>query len=46
MESFRRDLLNDVAEHKFILKNYQIMYHPRFGSTLKAGIAFPATDVF
>jgi len=31
MESWRRDLLNDMAEHEPILKNSQNTYHPRFG---------------
>jgi len=43
MESSRRDLLNDMAEHKSILKNNQNTYHPRFDFTPKIGIAFPKT---
>ena len=42
--SSRRDLLNDMAEHRFILKNSQNTYYPRF-STPKTGIAFPKTGV-
>ena len=41
MESSRRDLLNDMAEHRPILKNNQNTYHPRFAFTPKTGIAFP-----
>jgi len=41
MESSRRDLLNDMAEHRPILKNNQNTYYPRFSSTLKIGTAFP-----
>jgi len=43
MESSRRDLLNDMAEHKPILKNNQNTYHTRFGFTPKTGVAFPKT---
>jgi len=43
MESSRRDLLNDVAEHGSILKNNQNTNHPRFGFIPKTGIAFPKT---
>jgi len=32
MESSRRDLLKDMAEHRPILKSNQNTYHPRFGS--------------
>jgi len=41
MESSRRDLLNDVAEHKSILKDNQNTYYPRFSFTPKTDIAFP-----
>jgi len=41
MESSRRDLLNDMTEHRSILKNYQNTYHPRFGFKPKTGIAVP-----
>jgi len=30
MESCRRGLLNDIAEHRFILKNNQNNYYPLF----------------
>jgi len=43
MESSRRDLLNDVAEHRSILKNHQNTNHPRFRFTPKTGIAFAET---
>jgi len=43
MESSRRGLLNDVAEHRPILKNGQYTYYHRFGSTPKIGIEFPKT---
>jgi len=43
MESSRRDLSNDMAEHRSILKNNQTTYHPRFGFTPKTSIAFPKT---
>jgi len=43
MESSRRDLSNVMTEYEPILKNNQNKYHPRFGSTLKTGIAFPKT---
>jgi len=45
MESSRRDLLNDVAEHRSSLKNDQNTYYPRFSFTPKTGIAFPKTGV-
>jgi len=44
MESSRRDLLNDIAERRPILKNYQNTYHPLFGFTPKTGITFPKTE--
>jgi len=31
MESSRRDLFNNMAEHRFITKNNQNAYHPSFG---------------
>jgi len=46
MESSRRDLLNDVAEHRSILENNQNAYYPRFSFTPKIGIAFFACFVF
>ena len=45
LESPLRDLLNDMAEHRPILKNSQNTNHPRFGFTLKTGIALPKTGV-
>jgi len=45
MESSRRDLSKDMAEHRPILKNNQYTYHPRFGFTPKTGIAFPKTEI-
>jgi len=33
MESSRRDLLNDMAERRPILKNNQNKHHPSFGFT-------------
>jgi len=43
IKSSRRDLLNDMAQHRPILNNNQNTYHPRFGFTPKTGIAFPKT---
>jgi len=46
MESSRRDLFNDMAEHRSILKNYQTTHHPRFGFTPKTSKhVFSKTDV-
>jgi len=45
MESSRRDLSIDMAEHRLILKNNQNTYQPRFGFTPNTGIAFPKTEV-
>jgi len=45
MESSRRDLLNDVAEHRSILKNKRNSYYPRFSFTPKTGVAFAETGV-
>jgi len=39
INSSRRDLLNDMAEHMPILKNNLNTLHPRFGYTPKTGIA-------
>jgi len=36
MESSRRDLLNNVAEHRSILKNNQTTYYPRLSFTPKS----------
>jgi len=44
MESSRRDFLNDMAEHRPILKNNQNTYHTRFGFTPKTGIEFLKTE--
>jgi len=38
--------LNDMAEHRPILKNNQNTIHPRFGFTPKTGIAFPKTGFY
>jgi len=45
MESSRRDLLNDMAERRSILKNIQNTYYPRFGFTPNTGIELPETVV-
>jgi len=45
MESSRRDLLNNVAEHRYILKINQNTY-PRFGFKPKTGIELPKKGVF
>jgi len=45
MESSRRDLLNDVAEYKPILKNNRTTCRLRFGFTPKTGITFPKTGI-
>jgi len=45
-ESCRQDLLNDMAEHRPILKNNQNSFDPRFGFTPKTGTAFTKTFVF
>jgi len=44
MEKSRRDLFNDVAEHRPISKNNQNTYY--FGFTLKTGRAFPGGFCF
>jgi len=43
MESSRGDLLNDMAEHRPILKNNQNTYKPRLGFTPITGVAFNRT---
>ena len=43
MESSRRDFLNDVAEHKSILKNNQNTYHRRLSFTPKTGVELHKT---
>jgi len=45
MGSSRRDLFNDMAEHRSILKNYQNTYYPRFSFTPKTGLELPETSV-
>jgi len=45
MESSRRDHLDDMAEHRPILKNNQNTYCPRFTFIPKAGIVFPKTGI-
>jgi len=45
MQSSRRDLFNDVAEHRAILKNNRNTYYPRFDFIPKTGIAFPEMGV-
>jgi len=45
VKSSRRDLSNDMAEHRPILKNNQNTYYPRFSFTPKTGIAFPKKGV-
>jgi len=38
-----QDLLNDVADHRSILKNYQNTFYTRFGIRSKTGLEFPKT---
>jgi len=45
MESSRRDLPNDMAEHRSILKNNQNTFLTRFGFTTKPCIELPETRV-
>ena len=45
MKSSRRDLLNDVAERRSILKNNQNTYHPRFGFIPKLSTELPKMGV-
>jgi len=45
MKSSRRDLSNDMAEHRLIFENNQNTYYPRFSFAPKTGIAFPKTCV-
>jgi len=45
MESSRRDLLNDMAEHGSILKTNQNTFHPRLGFTPKTGTSIPKTGL-
>jgi len=46
IESSRRDLLNNMIEHRPILKNNQNMYHPNFGFTPRTGIVSPKRVLF
>jgi len=46
MESSRRDLLNDMAEHGPILKNNQNTYYPRYSFRPETGMAFPKNGLF
>jgi len=47
MESSRRDVSNDMAEHRPILKNKQNTLYPLFSFTPKTGIVVPkASDCF
>ena len=43
IECSSRDFLNDMAEHRPILKNNRNTYRPRLDFTPKTGIAFPKT---
>jgi len=45
MESPRRDLLNDMSEHRLTLKNNKKTYYPRFSFTPKTRIELPKTGV-
>jgi len=45
-ESSRRDLSDNVAKQKSILKNNPNTYYPRFSLTAKTGTAFPKKRVF
>jgi len=45
MESSRRDLLNDTAEHRPILKISQNTHYPRFSFTPKTGIELPKKGI-
>ena len=46
MESSRRDLLNDMAEHRPTLKNNLNTYNPRISFLPKIGIAFLKTGFY
>ena len=43
-ESSRRDLVNDMAERRSILKNNQNTYYPSFKCIPKTALAFHITD--
>jgi len=45
MESSHRDLFDDIAEHRAIVKNVQNTYYPRFSSIPKTRIVFPEVSV-
>jgi len=45
MESSRRDLFDDMAEHRSIFKNNQNTYYPLFCFTPKTSAAFPKTGI-
>jgi len=45
MESSRWDLLNDMVEHRSILKNNQNAYNSRFSFTPETGLAFAKASV-
>jgi len=42
-KKFRRELSIDLAEHRYMLKNYQNTHYPHFSFIPKTGIAFPKT---
>jgi len=46
MESSRRELLNDAAEHRSSLKTDENTYYTRFSFTPKTGIEIPKWDFF
>jgi len=46
MESSRRHLLNDMAEHRPISKNNPNTFHPRFGLTPKKRYSIPQNEGF
>jgi len=45
MKSSRRDLSNNMAEQRPILKNNENTHYPRFNFTPQTGTAFPKTDI-
>ena len=45
LESSRRDLLNDVAEHRSILKTDEKTHYPRFSFVPKTGLEVPKMSV-
>ena len=45
MESSRRELYNDMAEHTSILKNDKKKYYPRFNVTPKTSTELPKAGV-